>query len=183
MNAKNLCAGFSLLILLTGCGPVTDDPRQGGLAGYWHGTSSGKYEERQQQRRQQLDQEQQANQQLSHQSLALKSERDFQDQKLAQEQKQVVLLRKKLNALKANVSKLRLQSEQQKQEAASLLEQIQQTNQRLEQQKAAIAELDRKGGRGADPDQARILELERDRLADEYRKLNKYYQALSNSLH
>jgi chromosome segregation ATPase len=183
MNAKNLCAGFILLLLATGCGPVSDDPRQGGLAGYWHGTSSGKYEERQQQRQQQLEQERQTNQQLSHQSLALKSERDLQDQKLAQEQKQVVSLGKKLNTLKANVSKLRLQSEQQKKEAASLLEQIQQVNQRIEQQKAAIAELDRKGGSGADPDQARILELERDRLADEYRKLNKYYQALSNAIH
>lgn len=183
MNANILWAGFFLLVLSASCGPVSDDPRQGGLAGYWHGTSSGKYEERQQQRRQQLEQEQQTNQQLHHQSLALKSEQELQDRKLAQEQKQVVSLKKKLGALKANVSKLRLQSEQQKKEAASLLEQIQQTNQRLEQQKAAIAELDSKGGSGADPDQARILELERDRLADEYRKLNKYYQALSNAIH
>lgn len=183
MNVKILCAGLFLLVFATGCGPVSDDPRQGGLAGYWHGTSSGKYEERQQQRRQQLEQEQQTNQQLSHQSLALKSERDLQDQKLAQEQKQVVSLEKKLRSLQANVSKLRLQSEQQKKDAASLLTQIQQTSQRIDQQKAAIAELDSKGGSGADPEQARILELERDRLADEYRKLNKYYQALSNAIH
>lgn len=181
MNTKILWTGF-LLVLAAGCGPVSDDPRQGGLGGYWHGTSSGKYEERQQQRRQQLEQEQQTSQQLSHQSLALKRERELQDQKLAQEQKQVVSLEKKLSSLKANVSKLRLQSEQQKQEAASLLEQIQQINQQIEKQKGAIAELDRKGGSGADPDQARILELERDRLADEYRKLNKYYQALSNAI-
>jgi len=183
MNAKAFWTGMFFLVLTAGCGPVSDDPRQGGLAGYWHGTSSGKYEERQQQRRQQLDQEQQTNQQLYQQSLALKSEREIQDQKLAQEQKQVVSLEKKLRTLKANVSKLRLQSEKQKQEAASLQEQIQQTHQRIEQQKTAIAELDRKGGSGSDPDQAQVLELERDRLADEYRKLNKYYQALSNAIH
>jgi chromosome segregation ATPase len=183
MNKNALLAGMFLLILAAGCGPVSDDPRQGGLMGYWHGTSSGKYEERQQQKRQQLRDEQAANQQLSEQSAALESERAMQDRKLAQEQKQIAALKNKLTTLKANVSKLRLQSDQQKEQASSLLDQIQVTNQRLEKQKAAIAELDRKGGSASDPDQARILELERDRLADEYRKLNKYYQALSNAIH
>lgn len=172
-----------LLVFAAGCGPVSDDPRQGGLAGYWHGTSSGAYEQRQQQRRELLAQEQQTNQQLNERALALKQERDLQDKKLIQEQRQVVSLQKKLNTLKANVGKLKLQSGQQKQEAASLLAKIEETKKRLDVQNSAINDLDSKGGSSADPDQAKVLELERDRLADEYRKLNTYYQALSNALH
>jgi len=183
MKRTTLSIGLFLLVLVAGCGPVSDNPREGGLAGYWHGTSSGAYEQRQQQRKELLNQEQQANQQLNQRSLALKQERELQDRKLIQEQKQVTSLEKKLNTLKANLGRLKLQSAQQKEEAAALVQQIEQTKLRLDQQKAAIAELDSKGGSSADPDRARVLELERDRLADEYRKLNTYYQALSNAIH
>lgn len=181
MDNRILFTGILLLFLQTGCA-VSDDPRQGGLMGYWHGTSSGRYEERQQEKLSQLDEQQRTNQELAEESDRLDTELAMQDRKLAQEQKQVRRLEQKLSNLNANLNKLQVKSEKQRQEVSTLKTKIQKTKQSLEKQKAAIAELDAKGGSAADPDQLRVLELERDRLADEYRKLNVYYQALSNAV-
>jgi chromosome segregation ATPase len=182
MNNKIILLGIVVLFLQAACA-VSDDPRQGGLAGYWYGTSSGKYEERQQQRVSQLEEQRRTNQELADESVSLENERAIQDRKLAQAQKQVVRLERKLANLNANVNKLQVTSAKQKQELSTLRTQLQTTKRDLEKQKAAIAELDAKGGSASDPDQARVLELERDRLADEYRKLNVYYQSLSNAVH
>ena len=182
MDTRIIVIGVAVLLLQTACA-ATDDPRQGGLAGYWYGTSSGKYEERQQQRQNRLEERQRTQQELTEESERLNTERAIQDQKLAQEQKRVLGLEKKLSSLSANINKLKVKSEKQRQEVATLKTQLQQTKQNLEKQKAAIAELDAQGGSAADPDQVRALEVERDRLADEYRKLNVYYQALSNAVH
>jgi len=171
------------IILMAGCGPVSDDPREGGLRGYWHGTSSGAYERRQQQRRDQLEQERQTSQQLNQRALALEEERELQNQTLRKEQRYVRGLEKKLSDLKTKVHTLRLTSDQQKREAADLLARIDATKQRLDEQDKAIAALDGQSRGSLDPDRARVLELERDRLAEEYRKLTSYYQALSNALH
>ena len=182
MNNRIILIGLLFLFLQTSCA-VSDDPRQGGLAGYWYGTSSGKYEERQQQRLSQVEEQKRTNQDLTEESERLETERAIQDRKLAQEQKQVKRLERKLSNLNANINKLQVTSAKQRQELSTLKAQAQKTKQDLERQKAAIAELDSQGGSAADPDQARVLELERDRLADEYRKLNEYYQALSNAVH
>jgi chromosome segregation ATPase len=182
MDKRIILTGIIVLFLQTACA-VSDDPRQGGLAGYWYGTSSGKYEERQQQRLSQVEEQRRTNQELTEESERLDTERAIQDRKLAQEQKQVKKLERKLSNLKANINKLQVTSAKQRQELSTLKAQMQKTQQDLEKQKAAIVQLDAQGGSAADPDQARILELERDRLADEYRKLNVYYQALSNAVH
>jgi peptidoglycan hydrolase CwlO-like protein len=180
MDKKIVGVGIFLLFLQTGCA-VSDDPRQGGLMGYWYGTSSGKYEERQQERLRQIEEQKRTTQQLTEQSEKLNTELAIQDRTLAQEQKKVLTLEKQLASLNAKIGRLKLKSEKQRQEASALKEDIQNTKQSLENQKAAIAALDAKGGAASDPDQVRILEHERDRLADEYRKLNVYYQALSNA--
>jgi chromosome segregation ATPase len=182
MDNRTILISISVLFLQTACA-VSDDPRQGGLAGYWYGTSSGRYEERQQQRLNQVEEQRRTNQELTEESERLDTERAIQDHKLAQEQKQVKRLERKLSNLNANINKLQVTSAKQRQELTRLKAQMQKTQQSLEKQKAAIVELDAQGGSAADPDQARILELERDRLADEYRKLNEYYQALSNAFH
>jgi chromosome segregation ATPase len=182
MNTGTILIGVLFLFLQTSCA-VSDDPRQGGLAGYWYGTSSGKYEERQQRKLSQVEEEKRANQDLTEESERLDTERAIQDRKLAQEQKQVRRLERKLSNLNANINKLQVKSAKQRQELSTLKAQMQKTQQSLEKQKAAIVELDAQGGSASDPDQARVLEIERDRLADEYRKLNEYYQALSNAVH
>lgn len=171
------------LILIAGCGPVSDDPREGGLRGYWHGTSTGAYERRQEERRGQLEQERQTNEQLNQRALALETERELHNKTLRKEQRYVRSLEKKLSDLKTKVHNLRLTSDQQKKEAADLLTRIETTKKRLDAQDKAIAALDGQSGSSIDPDRARVLELERDRLAEEYRKLTSYYQALSNALH
>ncbi len=171
------------IILIAGCGPVSDDPREGGLRGYWHGTSTGAYERRQQQRRDLLEQERQTNQQLNQRAFALETERDLHNKALQQERQYVRSLDKKLSDLKAKVHNLQLTSDQQKKEAADLLTRIETTRKQLDAQNNAIAALDGQSGNTLDPERARVLELERDRLAEEYRKLTSYYQALSNALH
>ena len=180
MDKKIISTGVFLLFLLTGCA-ASDDPRQGGLMGYWYGTSSGKYEERQQEKLKQIEEQKRTTQQLTEQSEQLNTELAIQDRKLAQEHKQALKLEKQLANLNSKINKLKVTSEKQRQQVSLLKADIQNTKQSLENQKAAIAQLDAKGGSVSDPDQTRVLELERDRLADEYRKLNVYYQSLSNA--
>jgi len=182
MHNKFIFIGFILLFFFSGCA-VSDDPRQGGLLGYWHGTSSGKYEERHQEKLQQLEEQKRAQQQLTEQSEQLNTEIAIQDQKLAQEQKLNLRLERQLSNLQKNIDTLQLTSEKQRKDAAALKTEIEKTRQSIETQKTALIKLDNAGGSAADPNQARILEQERDRLADEYRKLNVYYQALSNAVY
>jgi chromosome segregation ATPase len=171
-----------LLSLLTGCA-VSDDPRQGGLMGYWYGTSSGKYQERQQKKLQQLEEQERTRQNLIEQAERYKAEFAVQDQKLAQEQEQALQLEIELATLNAKIDKLQVTTEKQRQQVATIRSQITKTRQRIDNQKSAIVELDTKGGSASDPNKVLILQHERDRLADEYRKLNVYYQALSNSIY
>jgi len=181
MDNKTIVIVICLTFLQTACA-VSDDPRQGGLMGYWYGTSSGKYEERQQQKLHEVEEQKRTTEDLAEESEQLNTELAIQDHKLAQERERVLRLEKKLSNLNANINKLRTKSEKQRQQVSTLRLQIQKTKQSIEAQKTAIVELDSKGGSASDPDQARILEQERDRLADEYRKLNAYYQALSNAI-
>ena len=149
--------------------------------GYWHGTSSGKYEERQQQKLQQLDEQRQTRQKLTEQADKINTALALQDVKLAHEQEQALRLEKELSDLETKLDKLQITSEKQKQHVSSLKENIKKTQQSIENHKKALVTLDSHGGSTSDPNQAQILEHERDRLADEYRKLNVYYQALSNA--
>jgi len=171
-----------LQFLLSGCA-VSDDPHKGGLMGYWYGTSSGRYEERRQEKRKQLEEQQKAKEQLTEQSRKLTSELYLQDRRLAKEQQQVLQLEKGLAELDADLGKLKITSEEQRQKAAYLKEQVEKTRRDLEAQQSAIIELDSQGGSSSDPKRLQILQHERDRLADEYRKLNVYYQALSNAIY
>lgn len=180
MDNKIILIGIFLLFLQTACA-VSDDPRQGGLMGYWHGTSSGKYEERQQEKLKLLEEQKKTNQNLAEQSEKLKTEFAIQDQKLAEAQEQNLRLENELAALNANIEKLQITSEEQREQVSTLKIQIQKTQQRIDKQKTAIVTLDTNGGSASDPKQLQILQYERDRLADEYRKLNIYYQALSNA--
>lgn len=182
MTPKKLFLPVLMSLLLVSCA-ASDDPREGGLLGYWHGTSSGKYEERRQEKIRQLEEEKRKNQQLSEQAEQYSTEIAIHDKKLAEEQRRVVGLEQQLSSLNSKLDRLQTRSVQQREEVASLRAKIKTAKQSIETQKAAIADLDSRGGSAADPNQTRILEYERDRLADEYRKLNVYYQALSNAIY
>ncbi len=182
MLKKMIPAIVCLQFLLTGCA-ASDDPHKGGLMGYWYGTSSGRYEERRQERLKRLEEQQRAKEQLTEQSKRLSRELTLQDQRLAKEQQRVLQLEKDLAELDANVDKLKITSDEQRQKAKYLKEQIEKTRRSMETQQSAIIELDSQGGSGSDPERMQVLQRERDRLADEYRKLNVYYQALSNAIY
>jgi chromosome segregation ATPase len=180
MNIKCILTGILVLFLQTACA-VSDDPRQGGLMGYWHGTSSGRYEERQQEKLRQLEEQKKTKQRLSEESAKLNSEVAIQDRKLAEVQAENLRLEKDLAILNANIDKLQIKSEKQRQQVAKLKIQVEEAQQRINKQKTALVALNTKGGSASDPDQVQTLQYERDRLADEYRKLNVYYQALANA--
>lgn len=180
MDNKIVLATLLFLVCQTACA-VSDDPRQGGLLGYWHGTSSGKYEERQQKKLQQLEEQRETRKRLTEQSAKINTELAIQDHRLAEEQEQALRLEKELSSLNAKLDKLQLTSEKQRQQVSSLKDQVEKTQQSLENHKKALVRLDTHGGSASDPNQTQVLEHERDRLADEYRKLNIYYQALSNA--
>lgn len=182
MDNKIISAGILILFLQAACA-VSDDPRQGGLLGYWHGTSSGKYEKRQQEKLKQLEEQKQTKQNLTEQSEKLKSEIAIQDHKLAAVQVENLRLEKDLATLNANIDKLQIKSEQQRQQVSQLKTEIKRTQERIDKQKSAVAALDANGGSASDPNQVQILQYERDRLANEYRKLNVYYQALANAVY
>jgi len=181
MDKKIVLTAICLFLLQAACA-VSDDPHQGGLMGYWYGTSSGKYEERRLQKEKEIEAQKQASQQLTQQSEQLDAELAIQDKKLQEEQAKIISLEKNLSELNSDIDRLQVTSSAQKQQVASLKEQINRTKERVAAQKTAIGELDNRGGSAADPERARILKLERDRLADECRKLNVYYQALSNAI-
>lgn len=151
--------------------------------GYWYGTSSGRYEERRQERLKRLEEQQKAKEQLTEQSKRLSTELSLQDQRLVKEQQRVLQLKKDLAELNTKIDTLKITSDEQRRQATYLKEQIEKTRQDMEAQQSAIIELDSQGGSGADPKRLQILQHERDRLADEYRKLNVYYQALSNAIY
>jgi chromosome segregation ATPase len=182
MDHKLNLIAIILFFTLTGCA-VSDDPREGGLLGYWHGTSSGRYEQRRQQKLEQLEEQEKLRQQLSEQAEKYKAEFALHDQKLAKEQDRVLQLEKELSMLGAGLGKLQVKNDKQQQQVAVLQAEIEKTKARIENQKTALIDLDSKGGSASDPDKVTILEHERDRLADEYRKLNVYYQALSNTIY
>jgi len=182
MIKKILPAIICLQFLLIGCA-ASDDPHKGGLMGYWYGTSSGRYEERRQERLKRLEEQQKAKEQLTEQSKRLSTELSLQDQRLVKEQQRVLQLKKDLAELNTKIDTLKITSDEQRRQATYLKEQIEKTRQDMEAQQSAIIELDSQGGSGADPKRLQILQHERDRLADEYRKLNVYYQALSNAIY
>ena len=85
-----------------------------------------------------------------------------------------------LASLESDVNRLNARSDKQKAELTKLKERIKEQRKRVKRQQAALNELSRNGG-SSDPDRYRVLEQERNRLADEYKKLLEYSQALSNA--
>lgn len=182
MDYKSTLIGLILAIMFSACA-VSDDPREGGLVGYWHGTSSGRYEQRQQQKLQQLEEQKQMRQQLTAQAERYKAEFALRDKQLTKEQDQALKLENDLAILDVGLSNLQVKNEKQQQQVSALRAEIETTKARIENQKNALIELDRRGGTASDPDKVLILQHERDRLANEYRRLNVYYQALSNTIY
>ncbi|MGB5158071.1 MAG: hypothetical protein WBN77_11640 [Desulfobacterales bacterium] len=167
-------------IALPSCA-TSNDPRQGGFFGGIAGLSSGTYDARVQQRQEELNRQRNTNQDLKEESRTLESKAQERESELNTERQRLAEMEENLSTLQANVDRLKAKSDKQKSEIASLKRKIKDARKRLKSQQAALDELDRAGGSAADPDRYKVLVKERNRLADEFKKLLEYSKALSNA--
>jgi len=168
-----------LAVSIAGCA-TSSDPRQGGFFGGLYGLSSGAYEDRINTQKKELARQQEVNRDLQENSKMLEREAESQDRKLATEQQRLAIMKKKLLGLELEIDRLNAKSAQQKREMATLKHRINDLRRRLDSQQSALDKLD--NGRSEDlPERYRLLQQERDRLAEEYRNLLEYFKSLSEA--
>jgi peptidoglycan hydrolase CwlO-like protein len=165
-----------LIAIITGCA-TTSDPRQGGFFGGIAGLSSGAYKERLKQRENDLAQQESTHQDLTQESVKLKSE----TQKLEGELAKLTEMDKNLSNLQEEIDQLEAKSDKQKNDIATLKKNIEKVRKKIKSQQGALEELDHVGGSATNPESERILKKERDRLADEYNKLINFSKALHDA--
>jgi len=178
MYIKRLSVIVSAAILAA-C--VSNDPRKGGFFGGLSGINSGEYDSRIQKRSEELSRQQNINKELKDESKTLTNEAKAWETELASEQQRMDVMENDLGVLESDVNELKAKSAKQKTEIAALIRKIGDQKRRMKAQQTELKALELSGGRSADPDRYRILQQERNRLADEYKKLHKYHQALSNA--
>ena len=100
---------------------------------------------------------------------------------LANERQRVVQMKKDLDQMSNEINQYKADSEQKKSKVASMQKKIEDLQLRVKSQQSAISKLDQDGGCAADPSRCQMLELERQRLSLEFKKLLEYQQALSEA--
>lgn len=169
-----------LIVALSGCA-VSNDPRQGGFLGGLHGLTSGTYDKRLQQSREELNHQQTINTGLKEESVKQEKVSQEWEIKLASEQQRLDEMKKSLSSLETDVNRLKAKSAKQKSEVNVLKNKIKDQVRRLKSQQTALNELDRTGENATATEQYRILEQERNRLAEEYSRLMEHTKALSDA--
>jgi len=177
---ERLVITLVLSFTLTACA-VSNNPRERGLFSGLYGLSTGAYDTRVKQQQEELSRQQRLKQSLNEQSQTLQNTAKARDLALASEQEQLAKMEADLSSLESDIKRLNAKSDKQKSEIATLNRKIEDHRQRLKSQQYALAELDGAGGSAADPDRYQMLKKERDRLAEEYQRLLKYLQALSDA--
>jgi len=169
-----------LAATLSACA-VSDDPRQGGFLGGLHGLSTGAYDTRIQERQEALSSHEKANQLLQEQSKALGKEVVIRDKTLSEEKQNLAKMEGDLSRLDSEVGQLKVKSDKQKAELAQLKRKIEDHRRSLDSQQVALNDLDQAGGKVANPARYVAIEHERDRLAEEHKRLLEYWQALADA--
>ncbi|MFO1491145.1 MAG: hypothetical protein U1F87_09585 [Kiritimatiellia bacterium] len=100
MNDKTLCLAL-LCLLSAGCGTPSNDPREGGLIGYWATGTSG-YEGRLEQKKKALEQERAAAE-AAKASAGLESRKEERAQQLAAQEKELARIAADVGALEAQL--------------------------------------------------------------------------------
>jgi len=162
---------------------ISTDPRQGGLLGGLQGIRTGAYDERIRQRQEELTQKRNINQELKEQSKELDRDVRARELVLASEKKRLTEMEKELLNLQSSINRLNAESKKQKSEITAINCKIARYRQRLKSQQSALDALNKTGEHNVDPRRYQILKQERERLNEEYRRLLKYSQALSNATH
>jgi chromosome segregation ATPase len=177
---RELMLCIILSAAITGCA-TSNDPRKGGFFGGVAGLNSGAYDARVQQRQDELNRQRNVSEELKQESRSLDSEAQQKESELAAERQRLNEMEKNLSSLQADVDRLKAKSDKQKGEISKLKKKIKDARQKLSAQQTALDELDRAGGAASDPDRYRVLEQERNSLAELYKKLLEYSKALSNA--
>lgn len=177
MNSNLFIISFVAVFLLVGCA-TSDNPREGGFFGGVAGIHSGAYDNRIQQRQHELGQVQYINQELHQESVTLQDEARLQASELVAEQRRMAEMEQELAGLQADLNKLKARSGQQANEITTLQQSIENTRRQLKNEQITLDQLGLSGEGVVDSDRYRLLQKERDRLADEYKALTEYSRAL-----
>lgn len=177
MLKKNITLIIIIFLAMTGC--VANNPRQGGFFGGLSGISNGTYDNRVHQRQNELTDQQSTNTKLKQKSNTIGAEVKLKERVLESEHQRVTMMEKDLARLGTDVDRTTATSVQQKNDLSSLQLKINDLKLSMQSQQSAYVELDHDGGCNTNAGRCRVLEKERNRLAEEYKKLIDYYQALS----
>lgn len=178
MNCKFII--FVLLAVTSTASAASDNPREGGFFGGLSGINSGAYDARVQQRKDELSRQETINQDLKEKQNVLDKEAKAAEIELAEEQQRVNDLDEDLASLESDVNELSAKSAKQKTELTDLKRKIKDKRRRMKSLQSELKALERAGGNIVNSDRYRVLQQERNRLADEYKKLLEYSQTLFN---
>ncbi|MBW6479829.1 MAG: hypothetical protein K0B37_10395 [Bacteroidales bacterium] len=179
LKTLTILSFFVVAVLVSGCA-VTDNPREGGFISGMNALSTGKYEERLQQRELLYKEESQNKQGLEQQAVALNDQAQLEKSKLAAEQQQMSKLRLDLAAMEVKLNKVRQKSSHQKKEISVAKDRIEAIRKEMESQESSILLIDDDNSTSIQSDHLKALQTERERLIKEYSALLEYTQALAN---
>lgn len=167
------------LMILTGCATTTD-PRQGGFFGGLYGMSSGAYDKRIQTRQNELNHQKDLNEGLNEEAQALEYEFKVSKKTLAKELQRVKKMGKDLSRMESEINIMNAKSEKKKNELVTLRRDIKNQRKKLVNLQSNLEALNNNGG-DIENDRYQALKRERDRLAEEHKRLLDYSNALSQA--
>lgn len=167
------------IMILTGCATTTD-PRQGGFFGGLYGMSSGAYDKRIQTRQNYLNHQKDLNEELNEEAQTLEHEFKVSKKTLAKELQRVQKMGENLSRMESEINLMNAKSDKKKNELVTLKRDIKDQRKKLVKLQSDLAALNNSGG---DIENVRYqaLKRERDRLAEEHRRLLEYSNALSRA--
>lgn len=167
-----------VFVLLTGCATTTD-PRGGGFFGGLCGISSGEYDKRIQVREDELQYQKDVHRGLDQKSQNLEKDVQKLNKELAKEKQLVAKMEKDIADLKTYVDRMKSKYGKNKAQVDDLNIKIKTYQRQLKNLQTDLSILGNNSGSGTANDRYQILKKERDRLADEYRRLLEYSKALA----
>jgi chromosome segregation ATPase len=164
-----------LTVILAGCCSGTQDPRSGGFFGGLQGIFCGDYQKRIEERQAELSRQREITNELQAESNKREQEYQLKISELNSEKQRREEMEKYIKALSADISRLNAKDAGERKKITDLKNEINQVQTELDNLKSNEANND------ADPEKYLMLEKKRDHLAEEYKALLDYFNALSNT--
>jgi len=183
MPYKNLFIIMAAAIFLSGCSGKCGDPNQDGFIGGLHGAYGGCYDKRIQDKNDQLATQHQSGVDIKRQAIDLNKQYQLTSSELEMEKKKTAALMQDIHSLERHLARLRTTDSQQKRDLTDITAKLQQMKVNVQSQQDAINKLDRMGGSSLvdDSERYRQLQIDRDRLRQEYKALLEYTQAIDKA--